>query len=136
VKLNLSPDLAFVVGVLGTELVQFGIWWSAQPKGGRGRAAVADYWSEHFGYLCVIAGAGTLFCLLWSMDGLDWLAKYLPEALTQGKGEGTGVPYTPQAGIFYGALLALRPDRIVSAVSGLFSRGASTLPAPPAPPGP
>ena len=122
--MNLTPVLAFIVGILSTELVQFGIWWSAQPKGGRGASACGDYWSDHFGYLMVIAGAGTLFCLLWSMDGLDWIAKYLPEALTQGKGEGTGVPYTPQAGIFYGALLALRPDRIVSAVTGLFSRSA------------
>ena len=128
--MNLTPVLAFVVGILSTELVQFGIWWSSQPKGGRGAQACGDYWSDHFGYLMVIAGAGTLFCILWSMDGLDWIAKYLPEALTQGKGEGTGVPYTPQAGIFYGALLALRPDRIVSAVTGLFSRPAPSTAGP------
>lgn len=105
----MPPIVAFVFGALCGELIQIGLWWPIQ-KG----PTFSLYFKGAVGHYLVLAGAGAMFCLLWSMNALDVIVRWLPEAVT-GEWASTGIPYTPQIGATAGFLLAFRIGKIADA---------------------
>lgn len=111
----MPPIVAFVVGVLGTELIQFGSWLTVAKD-----RSLQLYFAGTVGHFVVLAGAGLMFCCAWEMDGLTTLVKYVPDAI-KGDWIASGVPYTPQVGIIAGGLLAFRGDKLISAFRARFA---------------
>lgn len=109
----MRPILVFWLAGLTVEITQFGLWWGGTKD--RSLAAVRAYWHDKVGDLLIIAPVGGLFCVLWAWGTLDAIAAKIPDSLRDGIATGTGVPFTPQVGLFVGGLLALRPSDFVRA---------------------
>jgi len=110
----MPPILAFIIGVFCCELAQFGVWWGVKPG-----SSPRGYLTGQIGHYATLLGIGGMFVLLWTMNGLDVVVQYLPEALT-GSWAKTGVPFTPQVGAVMGFLLSLRIDKIIGAFKARF----------------
>lgn len=115
----MRPLLVFWLAALTVEIAQFGLWWGGAKD--RSIAAVRAYWHDKIGDAMIVASVGALFCVLWAWGTLDSLAAMIPDTLRDGIAPGTGVPFTPQVGLFVGGLLALRPSDFVRAAFGAAS---------------
>lgn len=106
----MPPIVAFILGALSVEIIQFGIWLIVQPGWNPGK-----YVRLQAGHWVVLVGAGLLFCVAWQLQALDFLVEYLPKQLTKDWGK-SGVPFTPQLGIVLGSLLSFQGiDKVVAA---------------------
>lgn len=106
----MPPLIGFLIGVLSSELSQWGIWITAHP--GRPKAG---YWQDGLGHLILAWSTCVLVAALWAMNGLDVLVGFIPDAIA-GEWADTGIPFTPQVGLMLGYGLDFLGDKIAFAV--------------------
>ena len=126
------PLRAFLVGIIISELMQWGFWLrknQGQPALGYFRAQKAT--------LIANMGVNGGVCYLWSYGALDvvlkWGAAWVP-LLGSADWAASGIPYTPQMGLMLGCLSDFFGDDIAyNLVEVLRKRlpGGQPAPAPP-----
>jgi hypothetical protein len=97
-----APLRAFAVGIVASELMQWGFWLRKNPGGPR-----LGYFSAQAATLIGNMGVNGAVCYLWAQGGLDvaleWIAQVVP-FLGASDWATSGIPYTPQMGLWLGCM--------------------------------
>lgn len=102
----MKPWVAFVVGVLLSNLFQWGKSVSIQTKLS-GRARWLGYWYVGLPHMLTNILVDVLACVAWQAGWLDDVVALIP-----GGPANVGIPYTPQVGIILGAGVDIFADQI------------------------
>ncbi len=106
----MPPLIGFIIGVLSSELSQWGIWITAHP----GRPRVG-YWQDGLGHLLLAWSTCGIVAALWASNGLDYLVGFLPDAISSQWAD-TGIPFTPQVGLLLGYGIDFMGDKLAFAI--------------------
>lgn len=131
-----SPIRAFLLGVIVSELMQWGFW--LRKNGGR---VPLGYFKAQSATLIANMGINVGVCFLWSFQGLDgfldWMSTVMPFIGAEQWAE-SGIPYTPQVGLMLGCMSDFFGDDIAYNLVEVVrkwlpgGRGSSNTPVPPA----
>jgi hypothetical protein len=131
----MPPLLAFGLGVLLSEIMQWGLWLVGHPaqKGEPMRPHLAGYFRDGLAHFVLAWSVCGMVGLLWALGGMDWVVSFLPDAMTEAWAD-TGVPYTPQVGATLGFAIDFAADKIAWAFRARLGSAPSAVPVPPTPP--
>ena len=122
----MPPLLAFGLGVLLSEIMQWGLWLVGHPAkpGEPMRAHLVGYFRDGLAHFVLAWGVCGFAALLWALGAMDWAVSYLPDAMTKSWAD-TGVPYTPQVGATIGFGIDFMADKIAWAFRTRLGGGAA-----------
>lgn len=113
----MPPLLAFLIGVMISEINQWGMWILGHP--GRGKLG---YFKDGVPHFMIAWGTCIMGWLFWYMNALDFLVGYIPAAITD-KWADTGIPYTPQVGLMLGFGFNFAADKFAFAIRARLGNG-------------
>jgi hypothetical protein len=116
----MPPIVAFVLGVLCSEAVQWALWGTGHP----GRRAL-DYFADGWAHFVLAWGVCTMVGVAWSLEGLTALMSLLPDGLL-GDYWKAGVPYSPQVGLLLRFGINAMADTVAFAFRARFSPAPAT----------
>lgn len=102
------PVLAFLAGVVLSELYQWAAFWRKNAD-----KPALTYWKMGLPHALGNLAGDVIVGVLWSYEGLDWLVLKAAE-FVPGSGEwaASGIPFTPQMGILLGFGVDLFSDNL------------------------